>query len=612
MRVLFQTIVFPLAAAAQAPIAGKPTVCGTPVRMHQGIVNAVAFSANGALALSMSNAGDLSVWDAKTGKRVSGIACGGAAEGAVFCGAKNERLAVVDGGAGGIRLFDARTGKPAGAVPAVIGIAVSADQTTLASTTAAGELVFVEAMTAKKSPPIAVGKKLFAPCFSPDGNTLLVDEFLAGKTYVVDRQQKKVVGELALARLKSERAFLPDGKTLVVMSGAKLRKVAVSGGDELGAWSLSEAGTSMALRHGADEVLVGDLNGAISHVDLASGEVKSTMHEHRSLVGRLAVSPDGKTLLSGSWDGSVRFWELESGKPCFTSPMHNNAVTSLAIGPDGKSLASGSWDNSAILWSADGKLRTKCTAHEYMVTAVGVQADGSWWSASQDATIRHHAVTGEEVGKIELKDKDLYATGLQLLAGDKVLLAGMSDGTLRWFDTASGAEQRSIDAHQGGVVAVAADAPGTFVATAGADRKVVVWDVATFAPKHSFAVHEDGVTALVHLGGGAFAASAAKGTLVRLDGAAGKETHRVTFGGKEAREIACLGFAPGRDFVFAGSGRKLCWLAAADLRAVGEVDAPSDVTVMAACVDGASIAAGLADGTVALWKCAAAVSKPKR
>ncbi len=57
------------AAGTQSPIAGKPQVSGSPVRTHRGAVTGVAFTADGARALSVSMAGDASVWDAKTGAR---------------------------------------------------------------------------------------------------------------------------------------------------------------------------------------------------------------------------------------------------------------------------------------------------------------------------------------------------------------------------------------------------------------------------------------------------------------------------------------------------------------------------------------------------------------
>ena len=40
--------------------------------------------------------------------------------------------------------------------------------------------------------------------------------------------------------------------------------------------------------------------------DLASGEVKSTLEGHTDDVNTVAISPDGKTIVSGSDDKTVR------------------------------------------------------------------------------------------------------------------------------------------------------------------------------------------------------------------------------------------------------------------------------------------------------------------
>ncbi len=603
------TFTLTLALPAQNPLSTKPTVLGTPVRMHQNVVTEVAFSADGTLALSVSMNGDLFVWDAKTGKRTGTLDCKGQIEDAAFCGPKNERIAIVDKNAG-LRLLDARTGKPFATVPGLTGLAVAADRVTLASTTKKGELLLLDAMTAKPKATIAVGKSLYSPCFSPDGNTVLVDEFMAGKTYVVDVLQSKVTGEVALARFKSDRTFVPDGKSVISMSGQKVRRVAIPSGEQQGIWELPEAGTSLAIRNDGNEVVVGDMNGTMLHIDLAAGATKHTWQEHRGLVGRLAVSPDGKTLLSGSWDATVRFWDFDSGKELFPSPAHNNMVMSVAFAPDGKTLASGAWDNTAMLWGIDGKPKSKVTAHEYLVSAVAVQADGTWWSASQDRTLRHWRATGEEVGKIAIEGEGAAPTCLALVAKDTSLITGHADGSVRWFDAVSGEQKRSATGHEGSITAIAVDAAGAFVASASADGNVIVWNVEKGEPQHTLAVHKDGVASLTLLGDGVLVSCGGKGELVRIDGKAGKETHRIVFGGTEPRSLTSLAAVPGRGLFFAVNGRQLCSFAAADLRVMGEGAAPSDVFTLTAAADGSAAAAGLDDGTIAVWKLIAAPAKP--
>ncbi|MFK0732363.1 MAG: WD40 repeat domain-containing protein, partial [Gloeotrichia echinulata HAB0833] len=44
--------------------------------------------------------------------------------------------------------------------------------------------------------------------------------------------------------------------------------------------------------------------------NLQTGELKSTLTGHSSLVLSVAISPDGQTLVSGSRDGTIKIWRM--------------------------------------------------------------------------------------------------------------------------------------------------------------------------------------------------------------------------------------------------------------------------------------------------------------
>ena len=73
---------------------------------------------------------------------------------------------------------------------------------------------------------------------------------------------------------------------------------------------------------------------------------------HRTLSGpkgeavyTLAITPDGKTLVSGSTDASVRVWDVATGKERAVLTGHKASIWRLAISPDGKMVASASMDH---------------------------------------------------------------------------------------------------------------------------------------------------------------------------------------------------------------------------------------------------------------------------
>jgi len=70
-----------------------------------------------------------------------------------------------------------------------------------------------------------------------------------------------------------------------------------------------------------------------------------TLKGHIGLVNSVAISPDGKYVISGSDDNTVKVWELATGRLVRTLKRHKDSVNSVAISPNGKYVISGS-DNS--------------------------------------------------------------------------------------------------------------------------------------------------------------------------------------------------------------------------------------------------------------------------
>ena len=81
---------------------------------------------------------------------------------------------------------------------------------------------------------------------------------------------------------------------------------------------------------------------------------RNVLKGHEAAVMSVALTPDGKTIVSGSVDKTIRLWDT-TGKP-LAPPFqgHEAAVMSVAFSPDGKTIVSGSVDNTIRLWDTTG------------------------------------------------------------------------------------------------------------------------------------------------------------------------------------------------------------------------------------------------------------------
>jgi class 3 adenylate cyclase/GTPase SAR1 family protein len=64
----------------------------------------------------------------------------------------------------------------------------------------------------------------------------------------------------------------------------------------------------------------------------------------------VAVTPDGKTVVSTSGDRTLKVWDLETGRCKATLEGHTDIVYGIAITPDGRTAVSGSFDNTLRVW----------------------------------------------------------------------------------------------------------------------------------------------------------------------------------------------------------------------------------------------------------------------
>ena len=167
---------------------------------------------------------------------------------------------------------------------------------------------------------------------------------------------------------------------------------------------------------------------------LLGGTLLMTLNMNSS-VQAVAVSPDGKHIVSGSYDSSVRVWDALTGSELKELKGHTDKVRSVAFSPDGKHIVSGSSDKSVRVWDAlTGSELKELKGHTNQVRSVAFSPDG------------------------------------------KHIVSGSSDKSVWVWDASMGSKLKELKRHTDLVTSVAFSPNGKYIVSGSYDNSVLVWD----------------------------------------------------------------------------------------------------------------------------------------
>jgi len=209
-------------------------------------------------------------------------------------------------------------------------------------------------------------------------------------------------------------------------------------------------------------------------------QIKSEFHTGE--ITSVAISPDGKSILSGSADNSIILWDLLSGKMKNHMVGHQAQITALAFSPDGSNAVSGSSIGNIHLWDlATGKILRSLAGHKQAISSLSYVNDGKAIVCdSRDRVSRWDLQNDQVIVSNDVSDWIILARN-----GNFRLEKKLSEKTLRIVDTRSNIILAQMECERLNEILKTALAPdGSSVVITFQKGDLMLW-----SPAHSNAIH---------------------------------------------------------------------------------------------------------------------------
>ncbi|MGL5836041.1 MAG: protein kinase domain-containing protein [Waterburya sp.] len=238
---------------------------------------------------------------------------------------------------------------------------------------------------------------------------------------------------------------------------------------------------SIAISPDGKTIVSGSMDDTIKIWDLATGELQSTLTGHKNIVNSVAISPDGKTIVSGSWDHTIKIWDLATGELQSTLTGHKNMVNSVAISPDGKTIVSGEVFNTIKIWDfATRELQSTLTGHEASVESVAISADGKTIvSSSLDKTIK---IWDKETRKLQSTltgENDDYINSVAISPDGKTIVSVSGQDSIEIWDRETGELRSTLTEEEKDYVNSVAISPDGKTIFSDSRDTIKIWDKET-------------------------------------------------------------------------------------------------------------------------------------
>ena len=240
---------------------------------------------------------------------------------------------------------------------------------------------------------------------------------------------------------------------------------------------------SVALSFDGKYLLTGDASGSIciwQFINNTQFKQYQAFRGHTNWTRSVAFSPDGKLMASSSDDLTVKIWNIHTEECVHVLPKQLDRVRTLAFSPNGRIMASGGDDHAIRLWDVySGKCLCMFQGHFDRIRSITMSPDGQIIiSGSEDQTVKIWDIsTGECIRT--LKESTNKIRTIAFNSDRRILVTGGEDHIIRIWNTETGENLHSLQGHSNRIWSVAISYNGEIAASAGDDKMIRIWDVST-------------------------------------------------------------------------------------------------------------------------------------
>jgi WD40 repeat protein len=205
------------------------------------------------------------------------------------------------------------------------------------------------------------GGALMDLAFSPDTRKVVFAQY-PSMLYLWDIESGTVIPMTGFSDAISSVVFMPDGRRVVTSgSDGVIRVWDAESGLQLSQPISMKNSPSSALAVSKDErhiITDGELSNGVRIWDLDTGQLiahgEAHAPQYSNYVRSLALSRDGRRIVSGSTDRTIQMWDAETAAP-IGGPLtgHRDTVDGVAFSVDGEQIISGSSDKTIRVWNAN-------------------------------------------------------------------------------------------------------------------------------------------------------------------------------------------------------------------------------------------------------------------